>query len=92
MTDQNDWIKNFLPEEDINQLSAKAEKIISQDSEYYEMSVMMTQADMLDAVRAGYGMRMGDPTSWMIGTSVLMSLLSTMEYALKRDNVDIWEE
>jgi len=56
------------------------------------MSVMMTQADMLDAVRAGYGMRLGDPTSWMIGTSVLMSLLSTMEYALKRDNVDVWED
>lgn len=92
MTDQNDWIKNFLPQEDISQIESKAKRIISQDSEYYEMSVMMTQADMLDAVRAGYGMRMGDQTSWMIGTSVLMSLLSTMEFALRRDNIDIWED
>jgi hypothetical protein len=46
----------------------------------------------LEAVRAGYGMRIGDEESWMMGISVLMSLLGTMEMALKKDQINIWED
>jgi hypothetical protein len=37
-------------------------------------------------------MPLGDTESWMVGIAVLMSLLKTMEYALKRDNINIWDE
>jgi hypothetical protein len=47
---------------------------------------------MVEAVRASYGMRMGDQESWIIGVSVLMALVSTMEIALDRDGVNIWED
>jgi hypothetical protein len=56
------------------------------------MSVMMSQEDMIDAVRAGYGMRLADRDSWLVGIGVLMSLLGTMEAALKNDKINIWEE
>jgi len=37
-------------------------------------------------------MRMGDQESWIIGVSVLMALVSTMEIALDRDGINIWED
>lgn len=92
MNDPNEWIKNLVPPEQVAQMQSSAEKIINQDESFYEMSVRMSQQDMIEAVRAGYGMKLGDQESWIIGTGILMSLLGTMEYALKRDNIDIWEE
>lgn len=87
-----DWIKNLVSPDDLEELQAKAERIVEGHDTFYEMSVMMSQDDMLEAVRAGYGMRMADGDSWMLGVSILMSLLGTMEEALKRDGVDIWED
>jgi hypothetical protein len=92
MNDPNEWIKNLVPPEQVAQMQSSAEKIINQDESFYEMSVRMSQQDMIEAVRAGYGMKLGDQESWIIGTGILMSLLGTMEYALKRDDIDIWEE
>jgi hypothetical protein len=92
MNDHNEWIKNILPPEDVEAIESKAERIVQQHGTFYEMSVMMSQDDMIEAVRAGYGMPLGDTESWMVGIAVLMSLLKTMEYALKRDNINIWDE
>lgn len=92
MTDPNEWINNLLPPEEVAQMESKAERIIEREGVFYEMSVMMSQSDMIEAVRAGYGMRLGDRESWMIGIGVLMSLLGTMEVALKRDNINLWED
>lgn len=92
MSDPNEWIKNLVPPDQVAQMESTAEKIIKQDEVFYEMSVMMNQADMITAVRAGYGMKLADEESWMIGIGVLMSLLGTMEQALKRDQINIWED
>jgi hypothetical protein len=92
MSDPNEWIKNLVPPEQVAQIQSTAEKIIKKDEIFYEMSVMMSQGDMIDAVRASYGMKLGDQESWMVGIGVLMSLLGTMEQALKRDQINIWEE
>ena len=91
MTDQNDWIKKIVPPEQVSQMESKADKIIEGEAVVYEMSVMMRQADMIQAVRAGYAMREGDHDAWMLGAAMLMGLLQTMEDALKRDDVNIWE-
>lgn len=56
------------------------------------MSIFMTQSDMVQAVRAAIGMQVGDAESWMVGVSILMALVSTMEQALDADGVDIFEE
>jgi len=39
-----------------------------------------------------YGMQLADHDSWMIGVGILMSLMGTMDDALKKDGIDIWEE
>jgi hypothetical protein len=92
MNDPNEWIKNLIPPEQVEQIKATAERIVQTEGTFYEMSVMMAQADMIEAVRASYGMRMGDRESWITGVSVLMALVATMEIALERDGIDIWED
>lgn len=92
MNEEADWIKNLVPPEDIADIEAKANKIEQEHGTFYEMSVMMSLEDMAEAVRAGYGMRLGDTESWMLGVNILMALLGTMETALKKDGIDIWED
>lgn len=92
MNEEADWIKNLVPPEDIADIEAKANKIEQEHGTFYEMSVMMSLEDMAEAVRAGYGMRLGDEESWMLGVNILMALLATMETALKKDGIDIWED
>jgi hypothetical protein len=92
MSDPNEWINNLIPPEQVEQIQSKAERIVEAEGTFYEMSIMMAQADMIEAVRASYGMRMGDRESWIIGVSVLMALVSTMEIALDRDGINIWED
>jgi hypothetical protein len=92
MSDPNEWINNLIPPEQVEQIQSKAERIVEAEGTFYEMSIMMAQVDMVEAVRASYGMRMGDQESWIIGVSVLMALVSTMEIALDRDGINIWED
>lgn len=92
MSDEAEWIKNLIPPDEVADIESKAKRIVQGHETFYEMSVMMSQEDMLEAVRAGYGMRIGDEQSWMMGISVLMSLLGTMEMALKKDKINIWED
>lgn len=92
MSEDNKWIKEFLDSKDIAELESKAQRIVEAQGVYYQMSVMMSQEDMINAVRAGYGMKVGDTEAWMLGVAVLMSLLGTMEDALEEDGIDIFEE
>lgn len=92
MNEEADWIKNLVPPEDIADIEAKANKIEQEHGTFYEMSVMMSLEDMLEAVRAGYAMKLGNTEAWMLGVNILMALLGTMEEALKKDGVSIWED
>lgn len=92
MSEESEWIKNLIPPEEVADIESKAKKIEQEHGTFYEMSVMMSLEDMRDAVRAGYAMKMGSEEAWMMGISILMSLLATMEHALKKDNVDLWED
>lgn len=92
MSEESEWIKNLIPPEDVADIESKAQKIEQEHGTFYEMSVMMSLEDMRDAVRAGYGMKLGSEEAWMLGISILMSLLGTMEIALKKDNIDLWED
>lgn len=87
-----EWIKNLVSQEDLEELQTKANKIVEGHNTYYEMSVMMSQEDMVEAVRASYLMKVGDAEAWMLGIGILMGLLGTMEEALERDEVNIWED
>jgi hypothetical protein len=91
MSDPNEWIKDFLPEDDIAKIQAKAERIIDAEGTFYEMTVSMSRHDMLEAVRAGYGMQEGDAESWLLGVSIIMALFRSMQDCLEADGVDIWE-
>jgi hypothetical protein len=92
MSDQDDWINEFIPQEQVEQIQAEANKIIKGQETFYEMTVLMTQEDMVQAVRAFQHMKDGDMDSWMMGMSILAALIDTMEYALDRDDVDVWED
>lgn len=87
MTDPDEWIKAFNPE-DIEQIEATAKRIIDADTTVYEMSIFMSQADMIEVVKAGVLMQTGDKQSWMLGMSVLMSLIATMVDALEHDGIN----
>lgn len=92
MSDKDDWINEFIPSEQVEQIQAEANRIIKGQETYYEMTVLMTQEDMIHAVRAFHLMQGGDMDSWMMGMSILAALIDTMEYALDRDDVDVWED
>ena len=92
MSEESEWIKNLIPPEEVADIESKAKKIEQEHGTFYEMSVMMSLEDMRDAVRAGYAMKLGSEEAWMMGISILMSLLATMEHALKKDNVNLWED
>jgi hypothetical protein len=92
MSDQDDWINEIIPPEEVEQIQTQANKIIKGQETFYEMTVLMTQEDMIEAVRALELMREGDMTAWMLGMSILTALVDTMEYALERDEVQIWDE
>lgn len=92
MTNEPDWINNLIPPEDVAEIESTAERIVEAHGTYYEMTVMMSQEDMIEAVRAGAGMQLGDPDSWVIGVGILMALVDTMKNALEKDGINIWEE
>lgn len=92
MSDPTDWIKNLVPPEDVAQMEATAKRILSADTTIYEMSIMMTQSDMVQAVRAAEAMQAGDKEAWMMGISILMALVATMEDALQQDGIKYWED
>lgn len=87
MTDPDEWIKAFNPE-DIEQIEATAKRIIDADTTVYEMSIFMSQSDMIEVVKAGVLMQTGDQQAWMMGMSVLMSLIATMVDALEHDGIN----
>lgn len=91
MSEDNNWINEFLDNSEVAEMESKAKRIVEAQGVYYQMSVMMNQEDMIEAVRAGYGMREGDKQAWMLGISVLMSLLNTMEIALEEDGIDVFD-
>lgn len=92
MSDKDDWINEFIPQEQVEQIQAQASKIIKGQETFYEMSVMMTQDDMVEAVKAWNKMHTGNVESWMLGMAILGALIETMEYALERDNVELWDD
>jgi hypothetical protein len=87
-----EWIKNLVSQEDLDELQTKANKIVEGHNTFYEMSVMMSQEDMIEAVRASYGMRAQNEEAWMLGIGILMSLFATMEDALEHEGINIWED
>lgn len=92
MSDPTEWIKNLVPPEDVAQIESTAKRILNAESTIYEMSIMMTQTDMVMAVRAAAAMQEGDKEAWMMGISILMALIATMEDALIQDNIPIWDD
>jgi uncharacterized FAD-dependent dehydrogenase len=92
MTEEPDWIKNLIDPQDVAEIQSTAERIVEAHGTFYEMTVMMSQEDMIEAVRAGHGMQIADHDSWVIGVAILMALMDTMKEALEKDGINIWEE
>jgi hypothetical protein len=92
MSDPTEWIKDLVPPEDVAQMEATAKKILNADTTVYEMSIMMTQTDMVQVIRAATAMQDGDKEAWMMGISILMALVATMEDALQQDGIKYWED
>lgn len=91
MTDPKEWIKKIMTPDEVAQIESKAKKIIKSDRTVYEMSILMTQADMIEAVKASMGMQHGDQDSWMIGVNILMAFFDTMIEALEADGINPFE-
>ena len=92
MSDKDDWINEFIPAEQVEQIEAQANKIIRDEETFYEMTILMSQGDMITAVRAMDEMRLGNTEAWMMGLSILSMLIETMAQALERDDIDAWED
>lgn len=92
MSDQDDWINEFIPAEQVEQIEAQANKIIRDEETFYEMTILMSQGDMITAVRAMDEMRLGNTEAWMMGLSILSMLIETMAQALERDEIDTWDD
>lgn len=70
-------------------MEASSRKIVDGHHTVYEMTLMMSEEDMVTAVRAMHGMRAGSTDSWMMGLSILSALIDSMEDALMEGGVDI---
>jgi len=89
MTDPNDWIKDLIPPDQVEQMETTSRKIMDGHHTVYEMTLMMSEEDMVTAVRAMHGMRVGSTDAWMMGLSILSALVDSMEDALLEGGVDI---
>jgi hypothetical protein len=92
MSDPNEWIKNLIPPEDVEQLQAKSERIVKGHDTFYEMTLMMYEEDMVKTVRTLNRMQDGNKESWIMAINLVLALLSTMEEALADADVDPYED
>lgn len=92
MSDPNEWIKNLIPPEDVEQLQAKSERIVKGHDTFYEMTLMMYEEDMIKTVRSLHGMRDGNKESWLLAINLVLALLGTMEEALAESDIDPHED
>lgn len=91
MNDPSEWIRNLIPQEQVEQLEASSKRIVNGDTTYHEMSIVMSEADMITAVQNMYKMQDGDVVAWMFGIDMLVALISSMETALQQSGVDYKE-
>lgn len=89
MTDPNEWIKDLVPPEQVEQMETSSRRIVDGHHTVYEMTLMMSEEDMVTAVRTLRGMRIGVADSWMMGLSILTALIDSMEDALLEGGVDV---
>jgi hypothetical protein len=92
MSDPNEWIKNLIPPEDVEQLQAKSERIVKGHDTFYEMTLMMYEEDMIKTVRSLHGMQRGERESWLLAINLVLALLGTMEEALAESDIDPYED
>lgn len=89
MSDPTEWIRGLVPEEQVNQLQELARRIERQakskpDPEaIYEMSLVMSEDDMVYAIKNFKKMQDGDTEAWMYGISMLVAIIETIKYALE---------
>lgn len=92
MSENDDWIKEFMSQDEVEQLQSVASRIIKSDGVYYEMNIMMSEEDMCEAVRNVWKMQNNDVQAWLFGISMLTQLVSTMAYALEENGINPLED
>lgn len=92
MSASDDWIREFMSQDEVEQLKSVANKIVKSDGVYYEMTIMMSEEDMCEAVRNVWRMQNNDVQAWLFGVSMLTQLVSTMAYALEENGIDPLED
>lgn len=92
MSESSDWIRNLIPAEDVEQLQAKAQRIVEGHDTFYEMTLMMYEEDMINTVRMLSGMRNGEKESWLLAINLVLALVNTMEEALSESGINPYED
>lgn len=92
MTNERDWIREFMSREDINTIEQRAKKVVNSMKTLYEVSLIAPRQSLIQACLAFEAASEGDQLAIAFCIDLLGSLISTFEDALGEDNIDPYGE
>lgn len=92
MNENDDWIRDIVPEEDVENLNAKAKRIESDHDTYYELSFYLSREEAIKTCQQFELVQEGQPYALMHMFSILTGIVNSIEFALSTDDIDPYEE
>lgn len=92
MNEDDEWIRDIIPEEDVDSLNAKAKRIESSHDTYYELSFFLSQEEAIRTCQQFQLVQDGQPYALMHMFSILTGIVDSIEFALSTDDIDPYEE
>ena len=92
MNENDDWIRDIVPEEDVENLNAKAKRIESSHDTYYELSFYLSQEEAIKTCQQFELVQEGQPFALMHMFSILSGIVDSIEFALSTDDINPYEE
>lgn len=93
MTNENDdWIRNIVPNEDVESINARAERIEDDHNTWYELTFVLSRQEAIKTCQQFERAQDGDQVALLHMFSILTGIVGSIEFALSTDNIDPYEE
>jgi rubrerythrin len=93
MTNPNDdWIRDIIPEEDVESINAKAKRIEDDLDTYYELTFVLSREEAIKTCQKYESAQDGDANSMFHLYAILSGIVASIEFALATDDIDPYEE
>jgi hypothetical protein len=92
MNENDDWIRDIVPDEDVDNLNAKAQRIESDHDTYYELSFYLSRPEAIKTCQQFALVQEGQPFALVHMFSILTGIVDSIEFALSTDDINPYEE